>query len=70
MRKIGIFVFICGVLAIELGCGNQYRPVANPLVGPGGQPQSTHYAFVLNYNPIGNSSTTKIDVSGDSNVEL
>ena len=49
-----------------VGCGDQYRPVANPIVGPGGQPQSTHYAYIVNYNPNGNGSTTKIDVSGDS----
>ncbi len=54
------------ILLAELGCGDQYRPVANPIVGPGGQPQSTHYAYVVNYNPNGDGSTTKIDVSGDS----
>jgi YVTN family beta-propeller protein len=54
------------MLLLELGCGDQYRPVANPIVGPGGQPQSTHFAYVVNYNPNGNGSTTTIDVSGDS----
>jgi YVTN family beta-propeller protein len=53
-------------LLLASGCENQYRPVANPIVGPGGQPQSTHNAYVVNSNPIGNGSTTKIDVSGDS----
>ena len=54
------------ILLMELGCGDQYRPVANPIIGPGGQPQSTHFAYVVNYNPNGNGSTTTIDVSGDS----
>ena len=54
------------ILLMEMGCGDQYRPVANPIVGTGGQPQSTHYAFVLNSNANGNGSTTTIDVSGDS----
>lgn len=54
------------ILLMEMGCGDQYRPVANPIVGPGGQPQSTHYAYVVNYNANGNGSTTTIDVSGDS----
>lgn len=55
---------------MEVGCGDQYRPVANPIIGPGGQPQTAHFAYVLSNNPIGPSSTTKIDVSGDSNIEV
>jgi DNA-binding beta-propeller fold protein YncE len=51
----------------ELGCGDQYRPVANPIISPGGQPQTAHYAFVVNYNPQGDGSTTQINVSGDTN---
>ena len=62
-----IFLLLAAfILLSELGCGDQYRPVANPIVGPGGQPQSTHFAYVVNYNPNGNGSTTTIDVSGDS----
>jgi YVTN family beta-propeller protein len=30
----------------------------------------THYAFVVNNNPAGNSSTVQIDVSGDSNLQI
>ena len=52
-----------------LGCGDQYRPVANPIIGQGGVPQNPHYAFVVNNNPIGNSSTYQIDVSGDTNLQ-
>lgn len=62
-----IFLLLAAlILLAELGCGDQYRPVANPIIGPGGQPQSTHFAYVVNYNPNGNGSTTTIDVSGDS----
>src|SRR5664280_2210502 len=64
-----IFLLLAAfILLAELGCGDQYRPVANPIIGPGGQPQSTHFAYVLNSNsnPNGDSSTTKIDVSGDT----
>src|SRR5271157_1264547 len=66
MRFLGRTGFALFAAFILLGCGGQYRPVANPVVGPGGQPQSTHYAFVVNNNPIGNGSTTQLDVSGDS----
>src|SRR5664280_2238626 len=62
-----IFLLLAAfILLAELGCGDQYRPVANPIIGPGGQPQSTHFAYVVNYNPNGDGSTTTIDVSGDS----
>lgn len=57
-------------LAIELGCGGQYRPVVNPIVSIGGQPQNTYTAWVLNYNPVGAGSSTKIDVSGDTNLQV
>jgi YVTN family beta-propeller protein len=62
-----IFLLLAAfILLAELGCGDQYRPVANPIIGPGGQPQSTHFVYVVNYNPNGDGSTTKIDVSGDT----
>ncbi len=62
-----IFLLLAVFLLIGwLGCGDQYRPVANPIIGPGGQPQNTHFAYVVNYNPNGDGSTTTIDVSGDS----
>jgi YVTN family beta-propeller protein len=66
LRRAGCALFAAFVLLAELGCGDQYRPVANPIVGPGGQPQSTHFAYVLNNNPTGDGSTMQLDVSGDS----
>jgi YVTN family beta-propeller protein len=57
-------------LVFELGCGDQYRPIANPIVSPGGQPQNLYNAFVLSYNPVGFGSVTQIDVSGDSNQSV
>jgi YVTN family beta-propeller protein len=53
-----------------VGCGDQYRPVANPIIGQGGTPQSTHYAFVVNNNPNGNSTAVQIDVSGDTMLQV
>lgn len=70
LRRTGFLFLLAFVLLLELGCGQQYRPVANPILGPGGQPQTTHYAYVVNYNPSGNGSTTQIDVSGDSVTSL
>jgi YVTN family beta-propeller protein len=65
-RGTAFLLLAAFLLLLELGCGDQYRPVANPIVGPGGQPQNVHFAYVVNYNPNGNGSTTTIDVSGDS----
>ena len=70
LGRTGSALFAAFILLLDLGCGTQYRPVANPVVGPGGQPQSRHYAYVVNYNPIGDGSTTQIDVSGDSVTQL
>jgi YVTN family beta-propeller protein len=70
LRRTTVIVPVFLLLLLELGCGDQYRPIANPIVGPGGQPQATHFAYVLNYNPSGAGSTTKIDVSGDTNLQV
>jgi YVTN family beta-propeller protein len=70
LRRTTVIVPVLLLLLLELGCGDQYRPIANPIVGPGGQPQATHFAYVLNYNPSGAGSTTKIDVSGDTNLQV
>lgn len=70
LRKFILLLSVVAVLVLEIGCGEQYRPVANPIIGQGGQPQTTHFAFVVNKNPTNNnSSTMKIDVSGDTNLE-
>jgi YVTN family beta-propeller protein len=70
LRKTPAILACLLFLVFELGCGDQYRPIANPIVSPGGQPQNTYSAYVLNYNPAGFGSTTKIDVSGNSNLQV
>ncbi|HUI84145.1 MAG TPA: YncE family protein [Candidatus Binatia bacterium] len=70
LRKTGCLAFIALVLLAEFGCGDYYRPVANPVVSPGGQPQTAHFAWVVNFNPNGAGSTTEINVSGDSNMAV
>jgi YVTN family beta-propeller protein len=70
LRRATVIVPCLLFLLIELGCGDQYRPIANPVVGPGGQPQPTHFAYVVNYNPSGSGSNTKINVSGDTNLQV
>jgi YVTN family beta-propeller protein len=70
LRKVTVIVPCLLFLLFELGCGDTYRPIANPIVGPGGQPQTVHYAYVVNYNPVGAGTNTKIDVSGDTNLQV
>lgn len=70
LRNTALITLIACALMAELGCGDQYRPVANPIVSPGGQPQTSHFAWVVNNNPQGDGSTTEIDVSGDTNVAV
>ena len=69
-----VALVVCGLL--WSGCGETYRPIANPIPLPGGNPQATHYALVVNNN-AGNGqpnpnvlgpSYTQIDVSGDTNL--
>ncbi len=70
VRRTGFLALTAFILLLELGCGDQYRPVANPIISGGGQPAATHYAYVVNYNANGAGSTTQIDVSGDTNVAV
>ena len=65
-HRFGYALFAACILLLELGCGDQYRPVANPIIGPGGQPQLTHYAYVVSNNPTGSGSAMQLNVSGDS----
>jgi DNA-binding beta-propeller fold protein YncE len=70
LREVGFLAVFALILLAEVGCGDYYRPVANPIVSPGGQPQVAHYAWVVNFNPTGAGSTTQIDVSGDTNLAV
>jgi YVTN family beta-propeller protein len=68
LRSAVFITLSVAILIFELGCGGQYRPVANPIVSHGGQPQNLYTAWVVNFNPLGSGSSTRIDVSGDTNV--
>ena len=71
VRKTVLLAISAFILLAELGCGDQYRPVANPVISPGGQPQSTHFAWVLNNNSGGgDGSVTELDVSGDTSLSV
>ncbi|MFI5087087.1 MAG: YncE family protein [Terriglobales bacterium] len=50
------------------GCGDTYRPVANPVPKPGGDPQATRVAVVISNNNGSPGMASTIDVSGDTNI--
>jgi DNA-binding beta-propeller fold protein YncE len=62
------------VLILLTSCGDTYRPVVIPIPQPGGDPQATHYALVVNayngqptdLNTGQGPSASQIDVSGDT----
>ncbi len=62
-------VLILLALVLWTGCGDVFRPVANPIPGPTTDPRNFHIAIVVSQNAVGNpGSGMQIDVSGDSNV--
>jgi YVTN family beta-propeller protein len=70
LRKAVLLAMAALLWFLQTGCEDYYRPVANPIISPGGQPQTAHYAWVVNYNPAGPGTTTEIDVSGDTNLAV
>lgn len=70
MRKTGTRLAAAVVVALLalmwLGCGNEFRPVANPTFPPGGDPQSQRVAIAVNNAGGATGSTTHINVSGDT----
>src|SRR4051794_26331406 len=58
-----------GVLCIILiACGDTYRPIALPTLQPGGDPQTTRVATVVNNNNGGQGTATEVDATGDTNI--
>jgi YVTN family beta-propeller protein len=78
VRLSALMVF-AAVLIFETGCGDTFRPIATPIVQPGGDPQSPDNITVINCNgttshtgPLtncagtGQSQSLQINVPGDS----
>jgi YVTN family beta-propeller protein len=64
-RVLGILVlcFIC------VSCGDQYRPVAIPIVGPPPDPAAFHFVLVLSDNGSQDpGASSRLDVSGDTST--
>src|SRR6185312_694990 len=69
--KAAIAAFVLSVI-FQIGCGDTFRPIAIPIIQPGGQPQSTREAVILSTggSALGSpdGQTTHINVSGDTNA--
>ncbi len=65
LAGFAVLLFSCLMI---VSCGDVYRPVANPVPAPGGDPQALHLAMVVNNNSGGIGSTYQVDVSGDTNI--
>jgi YVTN family beta-propeller protein len=64
-RVLGILV-LC---LIGISCGDQYRPVAIPIVGPPPDPAAFHFALVLSNNGTHDpGASSRLDVAGDTNI--
>ena len=63
---------LLGILTLGLicvSCGDQYRPVAIPIVPPPPDPESVHFVLVLSNNGIIDpGASSRLDVSGDTNI--
>ncbi len=63
---------VLGVLTLFLicvACGDQYRPVAIPIVPPPPDPDAIHFVLVLSDNgTIDPGASSRLDISGDTNI--
>ncbi len=65
VRALG--VSLLGLICVS--CGDQFRPVAIPIVPPPPDPASFHYVLVLSDNGTQNAgASSRLDVSGDTNI--
>jgi YVTN family beta-propeller protein len=56
---------------IGIGCGDVYRPVAQPIIGPPPNPAAVHFiASVATNGPADPGSASRINVSGDTTQGL
>src|SRR4051812_9179517 len=65
MWKAGVAAILL-VVFISVGCGDAYRPIANPVIQPGGNPQGTDTVYAMNQNAFGPGSISQFNVAGDA----
>lgn len=66
--RAALVALVCAVV-FSIGCGDTFRPIAIPIIQPGGQPQGNRQVVALATAGTGaEGTTTHINVSGDTNV--
>jgi YVTN family beta-propeller protein len=64
-RVLGISIL--GLICVS--CGDQYRPVAIPIVPPPPDPQAVHFVLVFSVNGANDpGASSRVDISGDTNI--
>ena len=48
--RAAVLAAVLGLIVFCSNCGDEYRPVANPVLLPGGDPQLTAHALVVSTN--------------------
>jgi len=66
--RVAVLAAICSLGLFGGGCGDYFRPVANPEPLPGGDPQRSSHAVVVSNNGSDLGTAVIIDVTGDTNV--
>ncbi len=69
LARVSQLAAILAVAAIEISCGDVFRPIAIPQNPNPPDPESLHFALVLTDDSTLNpGASSRIDVSGDTNV--
>lgn len=64
----GVSLLLLAIVLLLAGCGDLFRPIANPTFPPGVDPQQLRIALALSLNPGATGAAASIDVSGDNNA--
>ncbi len=59
---------LLAIAMVLTGCGDIYRPVANPVPKPGGDPQVLRLAIAVSFNGGGAGTSTEVNAAGDTNA--
>lgn len=66
-RSTGIAAIILLTIA-AIGCGQTFRPIATPIIEPGGDPNTLKRAVVVTDNGAARGGVSIIDTTGDTNL--